>query len=219
MHVTALRSAWRDRLSVKSTSGHFEPKSREIHRDTHRCILDFARRDVRLHTLTQAWPATQRDWRPMHPAFRGQDGNMPKAPVRLRAASVRALGTSMLETKFTIVSNPLFFRASPSGGRVSGADFRSHPQHDDSADDGHDDSCRVKHGPFGWFAKQPCDEPADIRANDSQYAGHENAHVLCTGKNKARKRTNDDADEEHPNKMEHVFLLICAVTIMRLLES
>src|SRR5450432_1693126 len=76
-------------------------------------------------------------------------------------------------------------------------------QQDDGADDGHEKSGRVKHRSVGRFLDQRADETADQRTQDADDGRHPKA-VNHARNEPVRDQTDEEADNNGPDKMDHI---------------
>jgi hypothetical protein len=72
-------------------------------------------------------------------------------------------------------------------------------EHDDRADNGHDETGRMKRRTRLRFGEQPADQSSGDRTSDPKQRGHYEAEMLCTRHDGARNQTDDETDDDVPD--------------------
>src|SRR5258708_7360610 len=82
--------------------------------------------------------------------------------------------------------------------RVPSAQKPRGVQHDHGADDRHQDAGRMEHRAVSGFRKDPDDESADERSDDSETGRHPEAHGVDAGHDRPGDEACYCTDDDHP---------------------
>ena len=82
---------------------------------------------------------------------------------------------------------------------MSARQFKVDKEHDDRADNGHDETGRMKRRTRLRFREQPADESTDDRADYPEQRGHYETEMLRTRHDGAGNQTDDETDDDVPD--------------------